>query len=294
MSLVGESYVVGLIGSGITATLSAPMHEKAADTLGLRYIYRPIDLDTIPDGVERAPELLKTAVDVGFSAFNITFPCKQTIIEYLDEVAPDAARLGAVNTVVVDDGRLIGHNTDFSGFASALDAGLPGADLTSVVQLGTGGAGSATAYAVLSRGAVKLSLFDVDPQRSAERATELSGQFPDASVVALTADDLPQALAEASGLINATPIGMHHHPGAPLDLDLLHPELWVADVIYLPQETALIKRGRQLGCRVLPGGYMAVGQAVDAFELITGSRPDYAELRTYFERLVADQQGETP
>ncbi|WP_178946201.1 shikimate dehydrogenase [Kocuria sp. TGY1127_2] len=293
MSLVGESYVVGLIGSGITATLSAPMHEEAADRLGLRYIYRPIDLDTITDGVERAPGLMKTAAELGFSAFNVTFPCKQSIITHLDGLASDAERLGAVNTVVVEDGRLIGHNTDFSGFASALDEGLPGASLDTVVQLGTGGAGSATAYALLSRGVRHLYLFDVDHARAEARAAELSGQFPETTVSALRSEDLPQAIGAASGLVNATPIGMHHHPGAPLDLGLIRPDLWVADVIYLPQETALIHHAREIGCRVLPGGYMAVGQAVDAFELITGLRPEYAPMRTHFERLVAAQQGES-
>lgn len=293
MSLVGESYVVGLIGSGITATLSAPMHEEAADRLGLRYIYRPIDLDTIADGVDRAPQLMKTALELGFNAFNITFPCKQSIIAHLDELAPDAERLGAVNTVVREDGRLIGHNTDFSGFAHALDQGLPGAILDDVVQLGTGGAGSATAYALLSRGVGHLSLYDLDRSRAEARARELSAQFPAATVDALTPETLPDAVKAADGLVNATPIGMHHHPGAPLDLDLLRPDLWVADVIYLPQETALIRRARELGCRVLPGGYMAVGQAVDAFELITGIRPDDASMRTHFERLIAAQQGES-
>ncbi|MFI8597135.1 shikimate dehydrogenase [Rothia koreensis] len=293
MSLVGESYVVGLIGSGITATLSAPMHEEAADRLGLRYIYRPIDLDTIADGVDRAPQLMKTALELGFNAFNITFPCKQSIIAHVDELAPDAERLGAVNTVVREDGRLIGHNTDFSGFAHALDQGLPGAILDDVVQLGTGGAGSATAYALLSRGVGHLSLYDLDRSRAEARARELSAQFPAATVDALTPETLPDAVKAADGLVNATPIGMHHHPGAPLDLDLLRPDLWVADVIYLPQETALIQRARELGCRVLPGGYMAVGQAVDAFELITGIRPDDASMRTHFERLIAAQQGES-
>jgi shikimate dehydrogenase len=293
MSLVGESYVVGLIGSGITATLSAPMHEEAADRLGLRYIYRPIDLDTIADGVDRAPQLMKTALELGFNAFNITFPCKQSIIAHVDELAPDAERLGAVNTVVREDGRLIGHNTDFSGFAHALDQGLPGAILDDVVQLGTGGAGSATAYALLSRGVGHLSLYDLDRSRAEARARELSAQFPAATVDAVTPETLPDAVKAADGLVNATPIGMHHHPGAPLDLDLLRPDLWVADVIYLPQETALIQRARELGCRVLPGGYMAVGQAVDAFELITGIRPDDASMRTHFERLIAAQQGES-
>lgn len=292
MSRVGESYLVGLIGSGITHSLTPPMHEKAADQLGLRYLYRPLNIDALgPAQVAVSGEdcgtLLAQALQLGFSAFNITHPCKQLIMQHLDEVSDDAARLGAVNTVVLKDGKTIGYNTDFTGFATALREGLTTdpSDFDSVLQLGAGGAGSATAYALLAQGTRALYLYDVVSESAQQRATELQQLFPQQTVQVVEAIDLPLIMSKVKGLVNATPIGMHHHPGTPINLDLLRTDMWVADVIYLPQETELIARARSIGARTLTGGYMAVGQAVDAFELITGIRPDMNSMRQHFLEL---------
>ncbi len=294
VSSPSESYLVGLIGEGVTPSLSPPMHEQAADRLGLRYLYRPVDLSLLGSGVstrgEHAGARLKTLLhagrDLGFNAFNITHPCKQLVLEYLDEVSDDAARLGAVNTVLIRDGKFIGHNTDFSGFASALAAGLPDAVLDRVVQLGVGGAGSAVAYALLKAGTGHLTLIDVDYSRAAERAEALGRLFPGQAVTAAQSEDLPAVLADADGFMHATPVGMHSHPGLPLDPELLAPRQWVADVVYRPLETELVLAARARGCAVLDGGQMAVGQAVDAFELITGIRPDPALMRADFLDLI--------
>lgn len=301
MSTPEESYLVGLLGSGITTSLTPPLHEFAADRLGLRYLYRPIDIEALGPaqraaGTMPVGELLRWGLDLGFNAFNITFPYKQAVLEHLDEVSDAAARLGAVNTVIARGAKLLGYNTDVTGFASALAQGLAPSpdDLITVTQLGVGGAGSATADALLKRGAEELLLFDSDPQRTQAKATQLARLYPGASVRALTPEQLPAALARSRGLVNATPIGMHHHPGSPLPLNLLHPNLWVADVIYLPQNTALIEQARALGCRVLPGGLMAVGQAADAFELITGVHPNITDLLAYFETLLAAGGNQLP
>ena len=287
MSSTDESFVVGLIGSGVTPTLSAPLHEREADHQGLRYIYRPVDLDMIDRPAGDVGVLLQQARDLGFNAFNITHPCKQLVIDHLDEISDDARQLGAVNTVLFREGRMIGYNTDFSGFGTGLAAGLPGAELGTVVQLGAGGAGSAVAYALLQRGVGTLRLTDVDPDRARLRVAALRALFPDRRIDAITVGDLPTALADADGLVNATPIGMHQHPGLPLDAALLHARLWVADVVYRPMETELIVAARAAGCRVLDGGHMAVGQAVDAFALITGIAPDAARMRAHFLDMVA-------
>ncbi|MBP3036237.1 shikimate dehydrogenase [Arthrobacter sp. zg-ZUI100] len=297
MSSPSESYLVGLIGEGVTPSLTPPMHEQEAGQLGLRYLYRPVDLSTLVpvDGDDGGPgdtaaqlrELLHRGRDLGFNAFNITHPCKQLVLQFLDEVSDDAARLGAVNTVLIRDGKFVGHNTDFSGFTTALAAGLPSAALDSVVQLGVGGAGAAVAYALLKAGAAELTLIDLDPARAQERAEALGRLFPEALVTAAPAAGLPAALAEADGLVHATPVGMHSHPGLPLDLDLISPDQWVADVVYRPLETELVLGARAKGCAVLDGGYMAVGQAVDAFELITGIRPDARRMREHFLDLIA-------
>lgn len=294
MSSPSESYLVGLIGEGVTPSLSPPMHEQEADQLGLRYLYRPVDLSELAPASEPVPgnrdaqlqELLLRGRDLGFNAFNITHPCKQSVLQYLDEVSDDARSLGAVNTVLIRDGRFIGHNTDFSGFAAALAAGLPNAVLDRVVQLGVGGAGAAVAYALLKAGTTHLTLVDLDFGRATERAAALAGLFPAQTVAAAQPSQLPEVLAAADGLVHATPVGMHSHPGLPLDLDLLDPRQWVADVVYRPLETELVRGARAKGCAVLDGGYMAVGQAVDAFALITGIRPDADRMRAHFLDLI--------
>ncbi|MFP5365777.1 MAG: shikimate dehydrogenase, partial [Actinomycetes bacterium] len=239
---------------------------------------------------ESVGELLKSARTLGFNGLNITHPCKQLVLQHLDEVSPDARRLGAVNTVVIEDGRFVGHNTDFSGFAAALASGLPGAKLDRVVQLGAGGAGSAVAYALLTAGVRHLDLVDMDAARGAARAEELAGFFPDSTVAARTTAELPQLMRLADGLVHCTPVGMAAHPGVPLDLDLLEPRHWVADIVYRPIDTELVRAARAKGCEVLDGGRMAVGQAADAFRIFTGLHADPDRMRSHFLELVAAEE----
>ncbi|MCW4385481.1 shikimate dehydrogenase [Salinibacterium sp. SYSU T00001] len=287
MSVAGESYLVGLIGSGITHSLTPPMHEQEADRLGLRYLYRPIDLDVIDRGGDQVGSILAWARDLGYSAFNVTFPCKQTVIEHLDELSESAEMLGSVNTVLVQNGALVGHNTDHSGFAWGLTRGLPEADMSRVVQLGSGGAGSAVAYALLSRGARELRIADLDASRAERLAQAMASAFPDRIVAALDMAETASAIEQATGLVNTTPVGMHHHPGLPVHESVLHQGLWVADVVYRPLRTQLVNLAEDRGCRVLDGGHMAVGQAIDTFELITGLAPDAQRMRAHFDDLIA-------
>ncbi|MGW9413923.1 shikimate dehydrogenase [Arthrobacter cupressi] len=290
MSTRAESYLVGLIGEGVTPSLSPAMHEREADRQGLRCLYRPIDLLELALPGAAVGDLLTAARLLGFNGLNITHPCKQLVLEHLDEMSDDARRLGAVNTVLIRDGRFIGHNTDFSGFAAALAAGLPDASLGRVVQLGAGGAGSAVAYALLSAGVRTLDLVDMDPARCAERAAELSGLFPEATVTARSTAELPQLMPLADGLVHCTPVGMAAHPGTPLDMSLVEPRHWVADIVYRPIETQLVREARAKGCRVLDGGRMAVGQAADAFRIFTGRDADAARMREHFLELIAAEE----
>ncbi|HEY5852983.1 MAG TPA: shikimate dehydrogenase, partial [Aldersonia sp.] len=161
-----DSIVCGLIGTGIGASLTPPMHEAEGAQQSLTYAYRTIDLDVLGLTVADLPRLVRTAADLGFRGLNITHPCKQAVIEHLDDLSPHAARLGAVNTVLFDGGRTIGHNTDWSGFGRNFDTGLGDAVRDHVVQLGAGGAGAAVAYAVLDRGARAFTLVDADLARA--------------------------------------------------------------------------------------------------------------------------------
>ncbi|MCC2660913.1 MAG: shikimate dehydrogenase [Arthrobacter sp.] len=290
MSNPTESYLIGLVGDGVMPSLSPHMHEREGDLQGLRYLYRPIDLHELDLPAAAIGDLLLSASRMGYNGLNITHPCKQLVLQHLDEVTPDAEKLGAVNTVVIQDGRFIGHNTDFSGFAAALAAGLPNARLDRVVQLGAGGAGSAVAYALLTAGVQTLDLVDMDPARGAERAAELAGFFPDRTITARTTAELPQLMPLADGLVHCTPVGMAAHPGLPLDISLVESRHWVADIVYRPIETELVREARAKGCEVLDGGRMAVGQAADAFRIFTGLDADAERMRTHFLELIAAEE----
>ncbi|QQC66071.1 shikimate dehydrogenase [Paraburkholderia ginsengisoli] len=279
-----HSYLVGLIGSGISGSLTPAMHEEEGSKLGLHYVYRRIDLEALKLDAAALPDLLTAAERMGFNGLNITYPCKQAVIPLLDELSDDARALGAVNTVLFKDGKRIGHNTDWSGFARAFQRGLPDVSLERVVQLGAGGAGAAVAHAALQMGAKSLTLFDVDATRAASLADELQKRFPASTVSAGT--DLKESLAAANGLIHATPTGMAKLPGLPLPVELLHRDLWVADIVYFPIRTALLQAAEALGCRTLSGGGMAVYQAVDAMRIFTGLEPDAERVYTHFQSLL--------
>lgn len=273
-----DSYLIGLIGSGIGPSLSPALHEREAGRQGLRYLYRLIDLDALDAPPEAVGGLVRAARDLGFDGLNITHPCKQLVIEHLDGLTPQAAALGAVNTVVFDDGGAVGHNTDVTGFAASFARGLPEARLEHVVQLGSGGAGAAAAHATLTLGAERVTLVDALPERAAALAESLTTHFGPGRAVPATPDRLAPLLAQADGLVHATPTGMAAHPGLPLPAELLHPGLWVAEVVYRPLETELLRTARALGCATLDGGGMAAFQAADAFRLFTGREPDSARM----------------
>ena len=273
-----DSYLVGLLGSGIGPSLSPALHEREADRQGLRCVYRLIDIDVLGVPPEAVGDLLRAARDLGFDGLNITHPCKQLVIGHLDALAPQAEALGAVNTVVFDGGRAIGHNTDVTGFAASFARGLPDVPLERVVQLGAGGAGAAVAHAMLTLGAERVTVVDALADRAADLAASLNRHFGAGRAAGSALDALPALLTHADGLVHATPTGMAAHPGMPLPAELLHPGLWVAEVVYRPLETELLRTARALGCATLDGGGMAVFQAVDAFRLFTGREPDAARM----------------
>jgi shikimate dehydrogenase len=273
----GRAFLVGLIGSGVGTSLTPPMHEREADTLGLRYLYRVLDLDDLAMPAAAVGELVAAARLAGYDGLNVTHPVKQLVLDHLDELSPDAAAVGAVNTVVFTGGRAVGHNTDVTGFARALTTGLPGAALDTVVLLGAGGAGAAVGHALLSLGVRDLRVVDVDHGRAGHLADRLGSRATAGT---------PGDLDGADGLVHATPTGMAAHPGFPLPVELLRPDLWVVDIVYRPLVTELLTAARARGCRVLDGGRMAVFQAVDTFRIITGREPDADRMLRHFDSIA--------
>ncbi|TFY84685.1 shikimate dehydrogenase [Pseudomonas kairouanensis] len=275
--------LAGLIGAGIQASRTPALHEQEGDAQGLRYLYRLIDLEPLHLDINALPDLLDAAELMHFTGLNITYPCKQAILPLLDDLSEEARGIGAVNTVVFKNGKRIGHNTDCLGFAEGFRRNLNDVARHRVVQMGAGGAGAAVAHALLAEGVEHLSIFDVDPARAHELVENLAQRF--GSGRAQVGKHLENAMAEANGLVNTTPMGMAKLPGTPVPAALLRTELWVAEIVYFPLETQLLRDARALGCRTLDGGNMAVFQAVKAFELFSGEAPDAGRMLAHFQSM---------
>jgi shikimate dehydrogenase len=280
---VKPAVLCGLIGAGIQRSFMPAMHMREGEAQGLRYVYRLVDLTELGVGAEALPELLTAAQQMGFNGLNITFPCKQTVIPHLDDLSEEARTLGAVNTVVLKDGKRIGHNTDCAGYAEAFRREMSDARKERVVQIGAGGAAAAVAFALLSAGVGHLTIFDIEPERADDLAAKMSARFGAGRVVA--GKDIARAARAADGLVNTTPVGMEKRPGMPVPAGVLRPDLWLSEIIYFPLETELLRRARDLGARTIGGGGMAVFQAVAAFRLFTGIEPDGARMLAHFEDL---------
>jgi shikimate dehydrogenase len=275
-----RSVMVGLVGRGIQSSRSPTMHEREGARLGIRYRYVLIDFDALGLPDSALGEIVDAAQQLGFAGLNVTHPFKQSVATLLTRLADDAAVIGAVNTVVFAAAERIGYNTDSGGFAESFSESMTGCSLRNVLQLGAGGAGMAVAHALFKLGAEKLSVFDIEAGRSQHLAATLRERLAKRVEVVPTA---AAAIAHAEGVVNTTPVGMAKYPGMPVRADLLSPRQWVAEIIYFPPETELVRRARALGCRVLTGTGMAVYQAVLSFELFAGVSADRTAMSGHFE-----------
>jgi shikimate dehydrogenase len=278
-----RSVLVGLVGAGIQASRSPALHEREGEAHSLCYVYRLIDLEQLGLSVGDLPDILTAAERLGFDGLNITHPCKQAVIPLLNHLSSDAEAIGAVNTVLLNDGR-IGHNTDWYGFAESFRRHLGEVRRDRIVQLGAGGGGAAVAHALLRLGAGLLQIVDTDRTRAQLLATRLCMRFGPGRAEAF--EHVARALPAADGLVNATPVGMASHPGVPLDPDMLRPDLWVADIVYFPLETPLLREARARGCRTMGGGDMAVFQAAGSFRLFAGREPSLDRMLRSFAAMT--------
>lgn len=256
------------------------MHEQAADALGVRCHYHLIEVA----GADR--EALRGLLDgvkrLGFAGVNVTFPYKEAVIDLLDEWSPGAAAVGAVNVVVVRDNRLIGYNTDTTGFARAAKDLVADSPPGIVAVVGTGGVGKAIAVALAGLGVPEIRIFDTDRVKAGNLASLLRTRGN-----IIVAKSIADALHGAVGLVNATPVGMLPSLGSPVPDALLHDGLWVADAVYSPLWTPLLMAAKAKGARVMTGRELAIYQAADAFELFTGLTPSVIEMGNAFDSVMA-------
>jgi shikimate dehydrogenase len=273
-----QRFLLGLIGAPIAHSAAPAMHERAAAALGLACHYQLIEVAGARR--EELRGLLDSVRSRGFAGVNVTYPYKEAVIEWLDRLAPEAQAIGAVNTVVVRDGALVGHNTDTTGFATAVLPLLKGACGGAVALIGAGGVGKAIGFALARLGVKDIRIFD----RDRVRAERLAAMLGDDGVVA---DSVEAALDGAAGLVNATPVGMLPDRGMPVSGEVLHDRLWVVDAVYSPLMTPLLIAAEAKGARIMTGRALAIHQAVDAFKLFTGHMPSAEVMAAAFDAVMA-------
>ncbi len=277
----GPRTLLGLIGANIMGSLSPALFADAFEAAGIDGFYHLMDVDRLP-GRDLA-QLLAAIKTAGFAGANITYPFKHQILRLLDAVDPQAAQVGAVNTVAIaPDGRTTGYNFDRPGWRGSFEEafGRSGAEGATVVLVGAGGAGHAVAFALTDLGVGELVIHDRDCARAQALAARLA-RHCGASRCRLAAD-LADEIAAADGVVNATQTGMRGFAGNPVPVAALKPSHWCADVVYTPIETEFLEAAAARGARVLNGGGMCVHTGVAAFRLFTGIEPDLARMHRAF------------
>jgi shikimate dehydrogenase len=275
-----KTFLTGLIGAPIAHSASPAMHRQAGDALGVRCHYQLIEVAGA--GREELRALLDGVRRLGFAGVNVTFPYKEALLDLLDEMSPEAAAIGAVNTIVVGDNRLVGHNTDTTGFARAVANLVADSGRGPVAVIGAGGVGKAIAFALAGLGVAGIRIFDTDRVK----AGHLAGLLRAHSGIAV-ADRIEDALAGAVGLVNGTPVGMLPSRATPVPDAFLHDGLWVADAVYSPLWTPLLTAAKARGARTMTGRELAIYQAADAFKLFTGLTPSTIEMGNAFDGVMA-------
>lgn len=276
----GRRFLTGLLGAPIANSAAPAMHERAAEALDLRCHYQLIEVAGATR--EELTVLLEGVRRLGFAGINVTFPYKEAVVDLLDELSAGAKLIGAVNTIVVRDGRLTGHNTDTTGFARAAGPLVNASSHGAVALIGAGGVGKAIAFALAGLGARELRIFDSEAAKATQLAAQLEGRIRTS-----VADGVEDALRGVAGVVNASPVGMLPSLDTPVPDALLNAGLWVADAVYTPLWTPLLKAAKAKGATVMTGRELAINQAADAFELFTGFVPSAAEMGTAFDAVMA-------
>jgi shikimate dehydrogenase len=245
-------------------SLGAAMHRAGYRELGLDYVYVPFAVDDLKGAVRGMRAL-------GIRGFGVSMPFKLAVMPLLDRLDPLAQTIGAVNTIVNDQGVLTGYNTDAWGAARALEEALPVAG-SRIALVGAGGAARAAAHAFVAEGA-ELVIFNRTPERAEALAADLGRAFPDrGSRIATAGLESLAALDGFGAVVNASSAGMAGYGDSPVSPGALRPGLIVMDIVYKPVQTALLLAAQRAGATTVHGGRMLIHQACRQFELYTGRR----------------------
>ncbi len=282
--VTGKTQIVGLFGYPVRHTASPAFQNAGFAAARLDWVYLPFEVH--PDNLAAA---IGGIVALGFRGINLTIPHKQAVIEYLDELSTEAEIIGAVNTVVIRDGRLKGYNTDGKGFVRSLrEEG--GIDLAgkSVFLMGAGGAGRAVAVQAALDGASVMLVCDLDERRAQSVVSAIEDGIRGglAKFVPFEERAIRDGMEECEIFIDATPLGMKPDDPISISADWLAPSTFVYDLVYDPPETPLLRAAKERGCRTHNGVGMLLYQGCIAFEIWTGRAAPVQEMRGALERAV--------
>lgn len=279
----GRTAIFGIFGFPVEHTFSPRMHNAAFKKLGLDACYVPFAVhpDLLGDAVQGARSL-------GLKGLNITVPHKERVIRYLDELSREAQLIGAVNTIEVKNGRLIGHNTDGRGFLRALkdDAGFHSKG-KKILCVGSGGAARAVGFTLALSGAGRLAFRDTDAAKADALARDIR-EKTGTRAESIPEDALAAYAAEADCLINATPLGLKKSDALPLHRAYIMKKHLVCDLVYNPPETPLLKAAKERGAKTLRGTGMLLYQGVTAFELWTGRKAPVLVMKNALVRQIGN------
>ena len=285
MNITGHTRLLALFGSPVEHSGSPAMYNYSFEKLGLDYVYVAIDVDR-----EGLKEAVSAARLYNMRGFNLTMPCKNDVISYIDELSPEARLVGAVNTVVNENGRLIGYNTDGAGFVKNLEAHKITVKNKKIVVAGAGGAATSIIVQLALDGAGEIYIFNKKSEsynRMLETLERIKKEIPDAVINIhdiLDEAKYTETIKQADIFVNATVAGMKplDNESVVRDVSAFHKNLVVADVVYNPVETRLLREAGEAGCTCIDGKGMLLWQGVYAFKLYTGKDMPVEEVRSKF------------
>ncbi|MDR1549938.1 MAG: shikimate dehydrogenase [Hungatella sp.] len=281
----GKTGLLGLIGSPVGHSGSPAMYNYCFEKLGLDYAYLAFDIKV--DEVEKAIDAIKT---LRMRGCNVTMPCKNEAVKYMDELSPAARIIGAVNTIVNEDGKLIGHITDGQGFVDNLrDHGVE-INGKKIIVCGGGGAAAAIQVQCALEGAREISIFNIKDaffERTLQTAEKIRQEKPECIVNVYDIADIEkmrEEIAASDILANATIVGMKpmDQESVVKDAAMFRPGLVVVDAVYNPKETKMLREAKAAGCTCIDGQGMLVWQGAEAFKLYTGQEMPVEEVKELF------------
>lgn len=280
MKITGKTRVIGIIGWPVTHSLSPVMHNAAFEYLDLDFCYVPLGVKEGNLGVA-----IRGVPALNIAGINVTIPYKESVLPYLSETSVEAKMIGAVNTIKVVDDRLIGYNTDGMGFTTSLKEVSYTVSGHSILILGGGGAAKAVAFQSAAEGAREITIANRTINKAMVLKEQIENCFPSTTIKAtgIGYHEIKGIVNRVDIVVNATSIGLKRSDPSPIPKELLHPELFICDLIYNPPETALIEYAKELGCKYINGIGMLLHQGGGSFKIWTGVEPPLEVMKKALE-----------